>query len=276
MSTFFFLFRELLGAVRARSALFFSLNGLFILLCLVSFALLLLPASVPEEGEVGIPAGEVVVRLSPRLAAATVDSLYLQIQEREDVARISFHFAQEVNPHETGGYFFIEAISPSAVEDIIEAVEGIDGVMSVQAGEVRDVQQGVMISPRMRFGLLGGLVLLIAISLVLARLAFSVLLRSFSSEIRLMRLSGVSERMIHPPVVCLGVLVGLLAGLLLIVGVYLFQYAAEGSEGLASLLSGPRALGISVAGLFLGVFLGALSGLFGVSILASRDFDPLP
>ena len=96
MSTFFFLFRELLGAVRARSALFFSLNGLFILLCLVSFALLLLPASLPEEGEVGIPAGEVVVRLSPRLAAATVDSLYLQIQESDKTRACTRLYAQQI------------------------------------------------------------------------------------------------------------------------------------------------------------------------------------
>jgi len=92
MSTFFFLFRELLGAVRARSALYFSLSGLFILLCLCTFALLLLPPSSPAGAE-GPSPGEVVVRLSPRLAAATVDALYLQIRERSDVARIDFRLA---------------------------------------------------------------------------------------------------------------------------------------------------------------------------------------
>jgi len=82
--------------------------------------------------------------------------------------------------------------------------------------------------------------------------------------------------MIYPPVVGLGILVGLLAGLLLIVGIYLFQYAAEGSGDLVSLLSGGRALAISFAGLFLGIFMGGLGGLFGVSILSSREFSPLP
>jgi len=277
MSTFFFLFRELLGAVRARCALYFSLTGMFILLFLCAFALLLLPASSPATtGAENLSPVEVVVRLSPRLAAATVDALYLQIRERSDVARINFRFAQEVNPGETGGYFFIEATSPSAANDIVQAVGALDGVSSVQAGEAADVQGGIAIDTSVRFGLLGGLVAFVVVSLIFARLGFSVLLRSFANEVRLMRLSGVSERMIYPPVVGLGVLVGLLAGLLLIVGIYLFQYAAEGSTALASLLSGGRALGISFAGLFLGIFMGGLSGLFGVSILSSREFDPLP
>jgi len=255
MSTFFFLFRELLGAVRARCALYFSLTGMFILLFLCAFALLLLPASSPATtGAENLSPVEVVVRLSLRLAAATVDALYLQIRERSDVARINFRFAQEVNPGETGGYFFIEATSPSAANDIVQAVGALDGGSSVQAGEAADVQGGIAIDTSVRFGLLGGLVAFVVVSLIFARLGFSVLLRSFANEVRLMRLSGVSERMIYPPVVGLGVLVGLLAGLLLIVGIYLFQYAAEGSTALASLLS----------------------GLFGVSILSSREFDPLP
>jgi cell division protein FtsX len=274
MSTFLFLFRELLGAVRARSAAFSLLSGLFILLCLSSFAfLLLLPAPLPPS--VDLPAG-VVVHLSPRLSAASVDALYLQIRERSDVKRINFRFAQEVNPGETGGYFFIEATSPDAANDIAGAIGALDGVGDVRVGGGEPTEGGIAIGTPLRFGLLGGIVVFLVVGLILARLGFSVLLRSFANEVRLMRLSGVSERMIHPPVVSLGILVGLLAGLLLIVGIYLFQYAAAEIEGLASLLSGGRALAISFAGLFLGVFMGGLGGLFGVSILSSREFDPLP
>jgi len=277
MSTFFFLFRELLGSVRARSALYFSLSGLFILLFLCSFALLLLPASSREGGsEGGIPAGQVVVHLSPRLAAATVDALYLQIRERPDVARVSFRFAQEVNPGETGGYFFIEPASPDAAPAIVRVLEGLDGVSSVETsgGDETDNASGIGIQTR--FGLLGGLVVFVVLSLLLARKGFSVLLRSFANEVRLMRLSGVSEWMIYPPVVGLGLLVGLLAGLLLIVGIYLFQYAAEASAELSALMSGGYALAIAFAGLSLGIFIGGLCGLFGVSILSSREFEPLP
>jgi len=280
MSTFFFLFRELLGAVRAKSAVFFLLSGLFILLCLSSFAFLLLPVSSPAPPDAGILSpGEVIVHLSPRLAAATVDALYLQIRERSDVKRVDFRFAQEVNPGETGGYFFIEAASPDAANVIAQEIGSLDGVSDVQAGQAGEGERnggGVAVGAPVRFGLLGGLAVFLIVSLILARLGFSVLLRSFANEVRLMRLSGVSERMIYPLVVGLGILVGLLAGLLLIAGIYLFQSAAGGLGDLASLLSGGRALAISFAGLSLGIFMGGLSGLFGVSILSSREFDPLP
>ena len=264
--------------MRARSALYFLLSGLFILLSLSSFAFLLLPASSPTDPDVGSPsAGEVVVRLSPRLAAASIDALYLQVRERSDVKRIDFRFAQEVNPGETGGYFFIEATSPEAADDIAREMEDLDGVVGVETGEGGPPKSGgIEIEASVRFTILGGLAVFLGIGLFFARSGFSVLLRSFAGEVRLMRLSGVSERMIYPPVVSLGILLGFLAGLLLIMGIYLFQYAASGLEDIALLLSGGRALAISIAGLSLGIFIGGLSGLFGVSILSSRDFDPLP
>jgi len=277
MSTFFFLFRELLGSIRARSAVLLSASSLCVFVCLASFATLLLVGGTAGDGARGtLGAAEIVVDLSPRLSAETVNSLYLQIRQQPDVSSISFRFAQESSPGSTGGRFFIRTSSAEAMPDVLTAVAAMDGITQAEGGAAVPPSNGFALPASARIGLLALLVLSVAFSLVLARGGYRALLGAFHGEIRIMRLSGTSERTIAPPIVGLGVLMGLLSGLLLVVGIYLGQYAlGEATSGISGLASGARVLGVTFAGLTLGVLLGGLIGLFGASLLTSREFSPL-
>lgn len=278
-----FLVRELLGRVRAKSALYLALASLFLLLFLATFAAFFLfspsQAANPEP-ITELAAGEVMVRLSPRLSAAAIDELYLEIRDRADVARINFQFARETDPEATGGRFRIEASSTAAVAGLVEEIRSLNGVTEVSWG-TETVEPGIFLSTGMRIGLLCGLVVTVMLSLLLARAGLRVLLESFAGEIRILRLSGLSERQILPPVVGLGVLIGLLAGLLLLVGLVLLRFglSVAGSDTLEAiwgLSTVGRTLGIGFGSLFLGILIGGLSGLFGASILSTREFSPLP
>ncbi|MGB2983934.1 MAG: hypothetical protein WBC63_08770 [Candidatus Bipolaricaulia bacterium] len=278
MSTFFFLFRELLGSIRARSATLFSAASLFVFVCLASFAALLLVGGVPNErGDAFLDEDEIEVHLSPRLSAEAVNDLYLEIRDRPDVASISFRFAQEVSPGSSGGRFFVRTASADATQGVLSAVELMSGITLAEAGTAAPSPGGFSLPSTARIGLLAALVLSVALSLVLARGGFRVLLGTFHGEIRVMRLAGAPERTIVPPVVALGILMGLLAGLLLVVGIYLAQYAlGEGSHAVSELANSGRVLSVSFTGLILGLLLGSLIGLFGASLLSSREFSPLP
>ena len=278
MSEFFFLFRELLGSIRTRSASLLALGGLLIFVCLGTFAVLLLVGGeVAPTREIGLGADEVVAHLSPRLSADAVNALYAEIQQRADVVSLAFRFAQEVSPGSTGGQFIVRTTSPEVTADVLEAVRGMNGVTAAEAGTRPTAQPALALGGPLRMGLLGALVVSVVLSLVFSRSGFRALLGTFEAEIRVMRLSGVSERTIVPPVVALGTLIGLLAGLLLIVGIYLAQVGlGEGAAAVSELANGGRVLSVAFAGLVLGLLLGSLMGLLGASLLGSREFSPLP
>lgn len=278
MSTFFFLFRELLGTIRARSGLYLSLAGLFLLLSLGSFAALLLVGGTSEGGTPAPALGEtdIVLGLSPRLSADAVNELYVEFRERPDVAAIHFLFAGEVNPGETGGRFHLEADSVESVGEIVALAGTMSGVTGIEVGEPTPEVPPPGLTPVMRIVLLVALVASIGLALLMGRLGYRALLTSFHGEIRVMRLAGTSEQMVAAPVIGLGVLMGLLTGLLLIVGIFLAQYAlGQVAEASASWIEAGRIVGVSVAGLFLGLFLGGLIGVLGAGLLNAREYAPL-
>jgi len=278
MSTFFYLFRELLGAIRTRSAALFAAVIVLVFVCLASFAaLLLVGGASPDPVDASLGPDEIVVHLSPRLSAETVDDLHARIRVRPDVAAISFRFAEEVSPGSTGGRFFVRATSPDAADAVLAEVESMSGVTQVERGDGVPDDARVAVPPSARLGLLLALVLSVVLSLVTGRVGFRALLGSFRVEIRVMRLSGTSERAIVPPVVGLGTLMGLLSGLLLVAGIYLGQYAlGAGLAAVPKLVDGGLVLGVTFAGLVLGLLLGTFVGFFGASVLSSREFSPLP
>ena len=106
------------------------------------------------------------------------------------------------------------------------------------------------------------------------------MLTGFSGEIRMLRLSGISERVVFTLVVSLGVLMGLVGGLFLLAVLYLLHQIALSNAGAFSLFggltSGTRLLGVGMMVLVLGTLLGGLAGLLGASLLYRREFDPLP
>jgi len=283
MSPFLFLFRELLGSIRARTALYFLLTGLllFAFLAVVgTFFLLPSPSAGAGDDQTSLPIEEVHVVLSPRLSSATVDRMYLDVRSREDVERIVFRFSQELDRDVSGGVFVIEPTSTETAEDLVADMRSLNGVTEVIERRGRGEPERSLLSAGLRIGLLCSLVVTVALSLLCARGGYRELFRSFSGEIRLLRLSGVSDRTIVPLAVAIGVLVGGLAGLLLLVILYVMHYVVV-SHGappamLEGLMDGGRILTVSLINLLLGIVLGGLVGVYGTSLLGGRDFRAIP
>jgi len=283
MSTFFYLFRELLGAVRTKSALSFGLTGglFFLFLASVGAFFVIGPSTEsPAEDSASRPVEELRAYLSPRLSSASVDKLFLELREREDVAAIEYHFAQEVDPTMTGGVLFIRPVSPAASADLSTHLRSMNGMTGVVEIRTTEIETASVLPTSARIGLLLALLVTLGLSFFFARRGYRALLHSFASEIRLMRLSGISDRVIVPLLAGLGVLIGCLAGVFLLVVLYLLHYfvvaQATPPAAMEGLRSAGRVLGVSLGTLFLGVVLGGLIGLFGANVLASREFDPLP
>ena len=276
-----FLFRELLGAIRTKSAVFFALSGLLLFLFLASVAcfFMIVPGSVSRSAE-GQPIEEIRVFLSPRLSSATIDQLFLGWRERDEIATLRFQFARELDEAASGGVFIISLADPTlagALASELRDMEGVTDVIEVQRELPIETSS---VSLAIRISLLVILVVTISASLFCSRRGYVELLTSFSGEIRMLRLSGISERVISTLVVALGVLIGLLGGLFLLAGLYLFHQISLLNVAVLSLFggltSGIRVLGVGMMVLALGTVLGGLAGLLGASLLHGREFDALP
>jgi len=276
-----FLFRELLGSIRAKSATFFLFGGLLLFLFLASIAcfFMISPGSVARSTE-GQPIEEIRVFLSPRLSSATIDQWFLDWRERDDIAALRFQFAQEFDDSASGGLFVVTPTDPEMAASLASEFRGVDGVIDVVEIPRELAIKTPSVSLIVRITLLIILVSTVSASLFCFRRGFHELLSSFSGEIRMLRLSGIAERVVILLVVALGVLMGLLAGLLLVAGLYLFHRLALSHVVAFSLfgglLNGLRILSAGMTILALGTLLGGLSGLLGASLLHGRDFDPLP
>jgi len=276
-----FLFRELLGAIRTKSAIFFVFSGLLLFLFLASVAcfLMIAPGDVSRSAE-GEPIEEIRVFLSPRLSSATIDQWFLEWRERGDIAGLRFQFAQELDESASGGAFIVSPTDPSlasALANEFRAIEGITDVIEVPREPTIETSS---LSLTIRISLLVILVLAITASLFCSRRGYRELLATFSGEIRMLRLSGISERVVFTLVVALGVLIGLLGGLFLLAVLYLLHQIALSNTDAFSLFggltNGMRILGVGLMVLVLGTLLGGLAGLLGASLLHRREFDPLP
>lgn len=275
MSTFLFLERELLGAIRTRSAILFSLAVLFLFVFLASFAsFCLFPAAGPQA--VGtMMENEVSADVSPQLSTAAIDDLYAALQERPDVLELRFRFREQPTSATTAGQFYLRTASPADAAALASALRSTEGITTVEVGTASQPTRRITLSAGTRIGLFCGLLVSAFASLLLARLAFHALLHAFRNEVRMLRLSGIANRTMVLPLVVLGVLMGALAGTLLFAGLYLFYTTTAGASSALPLSVG-RLFGVAVISFLLGVLMGGLAGLFGASHLTSRQFEPLP
>jgi cell division protein FtsX len=271
VSGFFFLERELLGAIRARSASMFACTLLALLLFLACFAaLFLLPAaSAVSPGTLG--ANELVAYVSPRLAPASINATFLQLQERPDVQSVRYSLPEQITSDQTGGHFTVMARTTAQIPGLVAALRGMDGIVSVESAASSG---GIALSPNARIGLLCGLVICTLLALVFAREGFRALLYAFRHEIRLMRLSGVSERQIVAAVEVTGLLIGLLAGVLIAAVLALCGPAISGT-GATPALDETRIVVVGLVSLLLGALMGGLLGLLGAATLSSNRFAPI-
>ncbi len=272
MSAFFFLLRELLGAIRVRSAILLASALLALVFFLACFAALFLLPEAPALSTGGLGATELVAYVSPRLSPTAINSLFLRLQERPDVQSIRYSLPEQVTSDKTGGSFVIYARSPGSVAELAAALRATDGIASVQAPAGGG---GVLaLSKTWRLVLLCGLVVCALAALVLAREGFRALLYAFRHEVRLMRLSGVSECTLLAAIEAMGLLIGLLAGILLVVGLALFGMSLSG-DGQAGTMAPSRLLAVGGVSVALSLLLGGLLGLLGAAHLASNRFSPM-
>jgi len=276
-----FLFRELLGSVRAKSAIYFLFAGIFLFIFLGSIAcfFVISPTSVTRSTE-GQPIEEIRVFFSARLSSATINQWFLDWRERDDIAALRYQFTEERDGTGASGLFVVTPTDPARASALAEEFRGIDGVVDVVEVPRELAIEGPSVSLVIRIILLVALVVTIVASLFCFRRGFQELLTSFSGEIRMLRLSGVADRIVTLLVVALGILTGLLCGLLLLATLYLLHRIALSNVDafllFGGLQSGLRILAVGMAGIGLGTILGGLSGLLGASLLHGRDFDPLP
>lgn len=278
MNRFFFLFGNLLGAVNSRigTRLLVIVALIFAALCIFASFFLVGTTEVQGSGPAIAP-GELIVYLSPRLSSDEVESLYLQIREMPETRNINYHFAEEMGLDRAGGLFVIEAqnsVAATSLETAVSTIVGITGIDSATQVHSASVSMSAVI----RLVLLGVLVVTIAATLIVARRVFSLLLDSFASEIRLLRVAGTPEQVIQPPIIALGVLCGIIASMLLIVVVYLLHFLAIGHpqatiRAASGLLMPGRVLMVSLVGALIGVLLGGLIGLLGASLTGSPRFQ---
>lgn len=280
MMVWLFLFREMLGAVRAKGAAFFVLSGVLLctFLAFVASFLMISPVRISATTE-GQPIDEIHVYLSPAVPSSTVNQVFLAWREHQDIARLTFRFAHEIDPTLTGSVFLAVPTSQEAVLGLISMFQSLDGVVEVQEIPRVEWVPSPTVPSVVRIGLLVGLVLAVGASLLLFRKGTSELLESFSGEIRLLRLSGIPQRYLVTLTMALGLLIGLLGGLFLFAAVYILHRVGHATEALVlfeGLASGGRIVTVGLLSVALGLVLGGLAGLLGASALSSREFDPLP
>jgi cell division protein FtsX len=274
VNAFLYLERELLGAIRVQSAVLLSFALLSLFLFLASFACLFLLPTASALSPGTIAANEVRAYVSPQLTVAAIEGMAGRLQARADVRSVQLRTPslEEVKPNRTGRRFTLVASSAAAVPGLVAALQSMEGIASVEIGPAGGAGR-IALSEGGRIGLLCGLAVCALLALVLARQGFRALLYAFRHEIRLMRLAGVSERRILSAVGVTGLLMGLLAGALVVVGLVLYGVAVADA---APVFDATRLAGVVVATLVLGVLMGGLIGLLGAAHLASNRFSPIP
>ena len=277
-SSSLFVFSELLGAIRIKSGALLAVVVLLIFSFLALFSsFFLLGTPMEGEREQTLAPEEIMVHLSPRLSQEAAQELYSRIREWQDVQQINYLFAQELEADQVGGVLLIRAVSQSVVASLLKLLESTNDVLRVDSpGSSR--RRALSLSTSVQIGLLIGLAVSALASLVAARRGFKELLYDFADEIRLMRLSGTSEQTIQPPIIALGIVCGLLAGLLLVVVVYLLHYFAVSQpqallRAASGLIEAGRVRTVSLLSLLLGFIMGGLVGTLGASLTGSREFQ---
>jgi hypothetical protein len=211
VNAFFFMQRELLGAIRVRSAVLLSLALLCLFLFLGCFASLFLLSDASSASAGSLGATDLVAYVSPRLSDASRQNLFLRIQDRTDVQSVRYSLPEQITSEKTGGSFVIVARSAGVVGDLAAALKATDGIVSVEtsaSAEDRAHERTTRLPVRachlFRFALVG------------ARRVQSSSLRVSARDPPDAPVNGLG--MADLGVEVTGLLIGLLAGVLLAVG----------------------------------------------------------
>ncbi|MGQ9601540.1 MAG: hypothetical protein ACUVQU_02960 [Candidatus Bipolaricaulia bacterium] len=264
---------------RGKGSLFLCWGLLLLFLGLLDFFILTWSGLGGGEGV------ELVVLLEPGLLPSQVDRLYLEIREWEEVARVEFVFAEEVKSgrvklpvqvKESGGDLFWlwlrEPKPGAAVEAVQERLAELTGIASVFAHGQRPLTAILQTTPGARWGLLALLVGFGLFVLVYFRATFRSLIQGWGGELRLLHLSGVARRTMGRPFLLLALFLGLSAGLVLALGLYLiYRWGLEHPEALyrsiPTLLEPGTVLVAGLLALGAGLLFALLGGAWSLLVL---------
>lgn len=278
MSKFFFVLGHLLGAINGRiGALFLGVVGLLLIALLIFAGFFLFGDTGRTSNSPALDPGELVVYMSPRLSSDDVQELYQEIRGMAEAEKVNYRFAQELGLDQAGGVFVVRASSSSAAESMKQAISLMPGVESIDSF-ISGQAEALPLSSSLWIGLLVALVATIAAGLVLARHSFWLLLKRFSGEIRLLRLSGAPAQVFQAPIVAIGIICGLIAAMLLMITVYLLHFFALSDpqaavSGARGLVQPGKVILVSLLGLLVGLILGSLIGVLGASLTSKDEFQ---
>ena len=277
MTGFFFVLGELIRALRQKGGGFIFLAILFVFLFLAVFSGLFLVGGPGQGTDAPRPlGGKILVHLTPGLSPQAIQALYIQLLEEREAERVNVLAGDALAPG--GATLQVQATSPAAGRTLVEKLKTTPGIASV---DYASAKRGLSlpVSSSLRLGLLLGLAASAVGSLFFARLGFRGLLGAFAEEIKLMRVSGLSEAMILGPIVVAGVLFGLTGSLFLIAAVNLAHVGLAAHPQavpplVAGILEATRVQAVSLLSIPLGFLMGAFFGSLGASLAGSRELQP--
>jgi len=277
VTSLFFVLGELTRALRRKGGGFIFLAILFVFLFLAVFSGLFLVGGPGQGTDAPRPlGGKILVHLTPGLSPQAIQALYIQLLEEREAERVNVLAGDALAPG--GATLQVQATSPTAGRTLVEKLRTTPGIASVDyATSKRGLS--LPVSSSLRLGLLLGLAASAVGSLFFARLGFRGLLGAFAEEIKLMRVSGLSEAMILGPIVVVGVLFGLTGSLFLIAAVNLAHVGLAAHPQavpplVAGILEATRVQAVSLFSVPLGFLMGALFGALGASLAGSRELQP--
>jgi len=277
MSTFLYVFRELLGSIKPRGAMLLLLTGVLIFAALGAFSAFFLFQTPAALGSSPLTGEEFVAYLDPQLTTLQIEALYAALRADPSVARIDYLLPQELGRRDASGALLVQPVE-GAAEAVFAQLDSSGAVFRVDRPTASGGIPGAL-SPSARTGLLVGLLVGIAVCLIVARFGLKDLLQAFDGQLRMMHLAGVDEAAYSVPVLVAGISCGLIASAAFIAVLYAFHLAAVSNPtSVITLAPGLRSAGcvrrIAALGGAIGVGLGLLVGGLGVGLVFRRGQKP--
>ncbi len=278
MSTFPYICRELMHAVRGKVVSIFILvfASIFVTLFVFSAFFLLAPASDDSQPLDWTP-GTVIVHLIPTATTDEAQSVYAAVRSISGVTQANYLFGEELDPPQTTGVFLVR-VDGESFSSAHEAISRLTAVAEVETVAQPEGKLKATVPLTARAVLLALLVLGIIGTLVAARFAYRHLLGAFSNELQLLRLAGTPDATVLIPVFLIGILEALAALVLVVLIVSLLRVAAlsspDGALATSTLLAnGGRVLAVLLLNIPLGIVVGSLAGAVGVSLVFSTRVE---
>lgn len=274
MSVFLYVFRDILGSLKPRGALWLFAAGVLVFVVLGTFSAFFLLDVPPSAGTTAGVEGELIAYLDAQLTTLEIEEIYVELREDPRVERVAYILPQDLTWPDSGGALVVESSEASA-GTLLEEIQSNPAFTRVDRTVTHGGNLTALPAP-IRTGLLVGLLVGIALCLVVARFGLRTVLETFDGQLRMMQIAGADEKTYYLPVFAVGLGCGVIASVVFIAVLYAFHLAALAHPGAAiasanGLLSASRVQLVAVLSGLIGVALGALVGALGVGLAARRS-----